>query len=372
MSRAALSERKPTTSQRGLGPFGTFDMAGNVKEWCSNDVRGRRYILGGAWNEPNYQYRDRDARLPFDRSANNGIRLIKLPDALDVPTAAYHSVERLTRDYSQERPVADDVFSAFVRLYSYDATDLKPVVESIDDESSAWRVERVSYNAAYDGERIPAYLFLPKNAQPPYQTIVYFPHAGGLVLDSFQQAEMAYLGFLVRAGRALLFPMYAGTYERRLKTPATGPNALRDVITQQVKDVGRSLDYLQTRSDIAHDRLAYFGVSMGANMGPIVLGIEKRFKAAVFWSGGFPSGSRPPEIDPINFAPRVTTPVLMLNGRDDFSFPVETSQEPMFKLLGTPAPDKQRGLYEGGHVFPFSRMIKGALDWLDRYLGAPR
>ena len=29
-------------------------------------------------------------------------------------------------------------------------------------------------------------------------------------------------------------------------------------------------------------------------------------------------------------------------------------------------------LGEGGHVFPFSRMIKDSLDWLDRYLGVPR
>ena len=63
----------------GVGPYGTYDMAGNVKEWCTNEVGDRRYILGGGWNEPNYQYRQADARLPFDRSANNGMRLISLP-----------------------------------------------------------------------------------------------------------------------------------------------------------------------------------------------------------------------------------------------------------------------------------------------------
>ena len=33
---------------------------------------------------------------------------------------------------------------------------------------------------------------------------------GGTMVRSFQQGEMAYLAFLVKAGRALLFPMYKG------------------------------------------------------------------------------------------------------------------------------------------------------------------
>ena len=36
---------------------------------------------------------------------------------------------------------------------------------------------KVSYAAAYGGERIPAYLFLPKNATPPYQVWWVFPGA---------------------------------------------------------------------------------------------------------------------------------------------------------------------------------------------------
>ena len=199
----------------------------------------------------------------------------------------------------------------------------------------------MSYNAAYGDERVPAYLFLPKNSKPPFQTVLYFPHSGGTLINSFQQAEMAYLGFLVKAGHALLFPMYKGMYERRERAPG-GPNALRDLVIQQVKDVSRSIDYLQTRPDIAHDKLAFFGVSLGGNRASIVLAVEPRFNTAILWSGGLPLGAYAPEVDPVNFAPRVKTPLLMLNGRDDFTFPIETSQEPLFRLLGTPAADKVR------------------------------
>jgi dienelactone hydrolase len=356
----------------GIGPFGTFDMAGNVKEWCLNETANLRYIMGGAWNEPHYQYRDSDARLPFDRSEQNGIRLISIPESGVVPATLLGPIERPMRDYDLEKPVNDDVFTALARLYSYDKSDLAARIETTSDDHPAWRVERVSYNAAYGNERVPAYLFLPRNASPPYQTVVYFPHSGGLMLDSFQQAEMAYLGFLVRSGRALLFPMYQGTYERRSRTPLSGPNASRDLTIQAVKDVSRSVDYLHSRTDIDANQLAFFGVSLGGNVAPIVLAIERRFKTAILWSSGFPSTRRPPETDPLNFAPRVATPVLMLNGRDDFAFPIRTSQEPMLRALGTPAAHKSHILYPGGHIFPFSRMIKDSLDWLDRYLGTPK
>ena len=356
----------------GIGPYGTFDMAGNVREWCWNPVGDRRYNLGGAWNTPPYLYQEADAVSPFDRAPINGFRTVMLRTAEPVNAALLGPVTSLTRDYSGEVPVSDREYEIYRRLYDYDASDLKSTVESMDESQEHWRIERVSYAAAYGAERIPAYLFLPKGVAPPYQTVVYFPHSGGDYLSSFEFAEMNYLGFIVRSKRALLLPMYKGSYERKLSKPLSGPNARRDLTVARMKDLRRSVDYLLTRNDVIPDRLAYFGVSLGARLGVIGLAVEPRFRTAVLWSGGFPMGPRVPEIDEINFAPRVKTPVLMLNGRQDFTFPIESSQKPMFKWLGTPEGDKHHGIYDGGHVFPFARIIKDTLDWLDKYLGVPK
>ena len=103
---------------KGIAPYGAYDMAGNVKEWCWNEVGGQRYILGGGWNEPNYMFNEPDARAPFDRSPNNGFRMMKIAGGSAVPDAALRPIERLVRDYNQEKPVADDVFRAYVSLYS--------------------------------------------------------------------------------------------------------------------------------------------------------------------------------------------------------------------------------------------------------------
>jgi eukaryotic-like serine/threonine-protein kinase len=65
----------------------------------------------------------------------------------------------------------------------------------------------------------------------------------------------------------------------------------------------------------------------------------------------------------------VKAPVLMLNGRLDFVFPPESSQEPMFRLLGTPKEQKRRVVYETSHDIHQNEIIKETLNWLDRYLG---
>ena len=74
----------------------------------------------------------------------------------------------------------------------------------------------------------------------------------------------------------------------------------------------------------------------------------------------------------MNFLPRMTTPVLMVNGRYDSILPTATAQEPFFAQLGTPAADKRRVVLDAGHTVTtpetHNALLKEVLDWLDKYL----
>jgi dienelactone hydrolase/predicted Ser/Thr protein kinase len=348
--------------------FGTTDMAGNVKEWCWNEsAGGKRYILGGGFGEPTYMFIDQDAQSPWDRRANYGFRCVK--HSSPPPAAAAAAVQSPFRDFFKEKPVSDEVFTAYKGLYAYDRGDLAAKVEATETTED-WTQEKVSFNAAYGGERVVAYLFLPRKAAPPYQTVVYFPGSGAIHTDRFSLS--IYADFIPKSGRALIAPIYKSTFERRddLKSDYPEPTAFwRDHVIAWSKDVGRSIDYLETRKDIARESLAYVGLSWGGAVAPVVLAVENRFKAAVLESGGLEFQQALPEADAINFVTRVRMPVLMLNGRYDHFFPVESSQLPLFHLLGTPEKDKRHVIYETGHAVPRKEFIRESLDWLDKYLG---
>jgi len=294
-----------------------------------------------------------------------------------VPNAMFHPIESFAvRDYTSETPVSEEEFRFYKRLYSYDQTELNSVIESVDDSFRYWRSEKITFDAAYGSERVIAYLFLPKDVKPPYQTVIWFPGSAALRDRSFENLYSDdFTEFVIRSGRALLYPVYKGTFERQIAggppNAIAKPVAFREWIIQLYKDLGRSIDYLETRDDIDSEKIAYYGMSWGARLGPIMLAVEERFKLGILVVGGFPSKQRPKAADPINFAPRVKVPILMINGKEDFIFPLETSQKPMYNFLGTPQAHKEHKVYSGGHglLGLFTRQIKGdVLAWLDRYL----
>jgi dienelactone hydrolase/predicted Ser/Thr protein kinase len=363
----------------GITSYGAYDMAGNVREWCWNETSGGKLIRGGAWNDNPYRFTELAGAPSFDRSSHNGFRCALYPDAEKIPESAFAMMTYGEAvDFYKEKPVSDAVFQAYKEQFSYDKTDLNERTERRDEGSEDWIYERITIDAAYGNERIIANLFLPKNMPPPYQTVIYFPGSASLFQASSEDLENYYefpvfLSFLVKNGRAVVYPVYKGTFERReeaLIPVYMGDNsyAYTNFLIQVVKDLMRSIDYLETRQDIDMNKIAYYGMSWGGAMGAITPAVEERLETAIILGGGLVGRGRP-EANQINYVTRVKIPTLMLHGKYDTIYPYETSIKPMFDLLGTPEEYKTLKLFETDHISPRNDFIREILAWLDKYLG---
>ena len=372
MSGKALAK---VGAYQGMGPFGTYDTAGNVREWvATGDVTGKRFILGGSWRSPPYGYSDAEAQSAFDRTDTNGFRCVLNEGELSAQVQAPLKDEK--RDYSKWKPASDDVFHAYEALYAYQKLPLNATVDGIVNETADWREEKVSYDAAYRGERMTAYLFLPKNVKPPYQTVLFFPSARVYFVPSNHDGktlgDIEFFDYVVQSGRAVMYPIYEDTYERRAGGSFPGGAQNIELTADWYKDAARSLDYLVTRNDIDSSKLAYLGVSMGSAEG-VIAGelLQDRLKAIVLLDGGFFLEPPPPGGDQADFAPRIKKPVLMVNGRYDYAFSLERAQNPLFGMLGTDKNDKAHVVLDTPHDVTEQKpqLMKAVLDWLDKYLG---
>jgi dienelactone hydrolase len=253
---------------------------------------------------------------------------------------------------------------------------LESKVEAVDEQYPDWKVEIISFSAAYGPERMLAYIMVPKKGTAPFQPIVFMPGSGAWDSRSRPNFSNPVYAFLMRSGRAVVIPVYKGAWERA-NNEYNGGDQLksttlwRDYIIFFAKDIGRSLDYLETRKDMDLSKVGFLGNSRGGALSPMMLTAEKRIRSAVLWINGLYLEKIAPEADAINFAPHVTIPVLQLNGRYDYNFPPALSSDPFFTVLGTPAEHKRRVLYDTGHNLPPNESIRETLDWFDKYLGVP-
>jgi serine/threonine protein kinase/dienelactone hydrolase len=371
----------PVGSYHGMSAFGAYDLAGNVREWCYNESDKGRYVRGGAWNDVPYMYGNRSQADAFDRSPKNGFRCIQYIDKGNILQAALEPVKYTeSRDYYKEKPVSDEIFQVYKSQFQYDKSALNVEIENRDDSSEDWIKEKIIIDAAYADERVPIYLFLPKNTVPPYQTLIYVP--GNNVIGDIKSDSLLnpfVYDFFIKNGRAVAYPIYKGTYER------TGDHNLdqnwpteehqyiyTEYLIKWVKDFKRTIDYLQTREDIDSSKLAYYGFSWGGELGNIIPAVEDRLKVSVLHVGGFGDSFARPEADDINYVTRIKIPTLMLNGKYDMSFPYDFTVKPMFDFLGTPEEHKRLRVYETDHFIPRKELIRESLDWLDKYLGPVR
>ena len=358
----------PVGQFAGLGPFGTFDLIGNVREWYWNAANDDlRYTLGSQANSYGPE-----ALTPFDRSSLNGFRCVRNSGPL--PEEARAPRVMLRRNFSAARPVDDAAFTIYRDMYAYDRAPLNATSQPMADPSVDWTREKVTFDAAYGGERMSAYLFVPKHTKPPFQSVVFFPSARvNFLTSSADLGDMSFVDYVIKSGRAVIYPVYQKLYERRSTTVTLpGPTLQRAVLVDWRKDVGRSIDYLETRDDIDKTRIAYLGVSQGSAYGVVIAALEDRFRAVVLLDGGmFQQTSGLAGLDQVDLAPRLTKPVLMVNGRYDATFPYESAQVPLFRMIGTAAANKRHVVFDTPHDVRLRRtdLVREVLDWYDKYLG---
>lgn len=169
---------RPVGAGEAMTTLGIYDLAGNVREWCYNEAgEGQRATRGGAWVDAPFHVGWVIPKSAFDRDETHGFRLIRAFDDEAAIHALRYPVERTAqRDYTGETPVSDAEFEFIRRYYQYDPFPLNPTIEQTDT-FQYWIREKVYFEVPY-GERGGAFLYLPRGASPPYQTVIYWAGVG--------------------------------------------------------------------------------------------------------------------------------------------------------------------------------------------------
>ena len=358
-----------------LGPYGTYDMAGNVKEWVWNIFGGDGLTMGGATSEPKYTAFQANPMPRFSRSSNTGFRTAKLLNPKDLNPFGEPIDFPEAPPFEFYKSFTQQEFEIYQTQFAYGKRKLNPVTVKKSESNDYWTEEIVSIEVGYNDERMDMVILKPKNAYGELESIVVYPG-----LDYFRtppdinsiSAGVYGLDFILKSGRAVVFPAWKGSLNRlsdRSLESSDSEDWERQFRELQVKwriDSGRVLDYLESREDFSNGNIHYLGMSFGATATPIVLLTEKRYKTAIFLSGGF-SWWAPPHSDGFLYLDRITLPIIMMNGEQDYLIPV-SEQKQLFDSLGTDKNDKKYLLFQSGHwPLPRNQYVNETLNWLDKY-----
>lgn len=353
----------------GQSPYGCHHMAGNVAEWCRNasaDDAGSFAVTGGSYADPPYVF-GRYGPYPGTFTASKlGFRCV-LAAAAQSDQGAQALFAKM--DIPNYQPVSEATFRSWQNIHQYDQSPLdSQVIEAA--ETADWRREKITFNSG--GTRVTAYLYLPKNYPPPWQLLQMLP--GDNVYQgwtSVTQVVEGAMGAYIKGGRAVLAVVLPGFQERRppeFTVPPSNSAEYRDFVIQQAVDGRRALDYALSRPDLDASRVACYIISSGPGRKLLLSAVEPRYRTVVMVGGGFYRSNALvlPEISPVNLAPRVRPPKLVVVGRYDENMTIKTDAEPFLQLLREP---KRILWFEGGHVPPPEIGVPPIREWLDKTLG---
>jgi len=271
----------------------------------------------------------------------------------ELPVALYY-------EYDQDLPLLDSV-----RLLT-DTTD--------------YSLFYLTYQSIHD-EKVTALLTLPKKVKQPLPCIILMHGLGDRKTVDYIEAGNQYL---LDAGYAVL-RLDISNHGDRLKYDYDFDLTdgyrywTRDLITQTVFDLRRAVDFIQTREELDHQRIGYYGISLGGIIGTIFCSVEERIGVPVIVLAGGNlnlmfgkealSGDTKDYlsiIDPINYVAKISPrPLLMINAENDDVVPPITS-----KLLFNAAKKPKEIIWYPAkhHDIPIDKVYPDGIQWFDTYL----
>ena len=276
---------------QGMGPYGTFDLFGNVREWIQNLGQGGGWVVGGSWEDPGYMFNVAIAQDLLARDPKGGFRLVQeIGTPMNAALRAAIALPGRNRNPAALAPVSDQVFAMLQGQLAYRSGATNPTEAVTTAEFADWTQQRVTIDTGYNGERMDLILFVPKRARAPFQPLVLFPGSGSFTQPAASK-DIGLVGFMehfVKSGRLLVLPIFQGSYER-MKEPLNLNDviALKRLMVDWRWDLGRTIDYLESRPDVDAGRLGYVGFSFGGSTAVPLLAVEPRIKTAVLLSGGW-------------------------------------------------------------------------------------
>lgn len=353
----------------GISYYECYNTAGNVKEWCLNKSTDGFVYADGSYEDSNYVFGTFNSSIGFYSSPSLGFRCVKNIEEKNSDQGGMQM--DLNPHIPVYHPVSNFKFESIRKLYNYKKQSLGSAI-LYSEQNEYWTKQKISFNSPF-GDRIMGYLYLPQNAIKPYQVIVWNPHSGvsryGYSAD--WAAEKLFTEN-IKYGRALFVIIPKGSPERKWEfgedRPDKSSNLFRDRVIRWAIEQRIVLDYLDSRSDIDTNRIAYLSIANDYD-GFIVPGVDNRFKCNIIIASGIYEDDQKKisaEINPVNFLARYNAPTYIMHGKYDEAVYFSTSVIPAFNLL--PEPKKLEAL-KTTHVPPLAMRIPLINKWLDESLG---
>jgi len=226
------------------------------------------------------------------------------------------------------------------------------------------------------GVTVTARLYRPRHAGAVGQGGVIFLH-GGVPQGKESNTSIQLSRLMARAGWTVVSIDMLHFGERRTGLLETysepekheklynRPSVYLEFVTQTVKDVSRSYDFLVRERGVDPERVALVGFSRGAQLATIAGGAERRLAAVALLHGGhfdFHETGHQPAACPANYIGRISPrPVLMINGENDSDYLPATAVRPLQRLLKEP----RRVIWTGaGHGFLSEEDRTALVEWL--------